>query len=181
MRVLPCKISVFVTALLGMGSLAGGSPVVTMSTTPNIGGSGYEAIDFYYASSAGAEFTNYRLNLETTGGYIYDPLRSELQNTGGNSIDTYMNTVGSYLGISDAIHIQNTYKPTAPAANSSPISRIDWSVFDTLSGDSNAIDGYARPVSHGSSARQPRCPVERLVRGVRHARRRNGCHMAIHK
>lgn len=137
-------ISFFAAAVTITASLAVGSPVVTISTTANIASSGYDAIDFYYASTDGADFTNYRLNLETTGGgFIYDPLQNELQNMGSSSIDTYMNTVGSYLGISNATHIQNTYKPSGPGADGSSISRIDWSVFDTLSEDSNAIDGFS--------------------------------------
>jgi hypothetical protein len=130
----------FAAVALIMASLAGGSPVVTMSTTLDIGGSGYNAIDFFYASTPGADFTNYRLNIETTNGaYIYDPAPRQRQDAGSGSIDTFMNTVGSYLGIGDAVQIQNTYKPSGESG--SPISRIDWSVFDTLAGDTNSMAG----------------------------------------
>src|SRR3954451_24171925 len=94
----------FVAAVC-LASFANAGPVVTSTTSLNIGGSGFDAIDFYYASSAGAEFTNYRLNFETTNGSIFDPIPRERQTTDGNSIDTFMNTVGSSLGLSDATHI----------------------------------------------------------------------------
>src|SRR5215204_880281 len=102
--------SLLSVALLAMASFATASPLVTMSMTPDIGGSGFQAIDFYYASSAAAEFTNYRLNFETTNGaYIYDPSPTQRQASGSAPVDTYMNTVGSSLGLSDASHIQSTY------------------------------------------------------------------------
>jgi hypothetical protein len=114
-----------------------------MTTTLNVGGSEFDAIDFFYESTPGADFTNYRLNFETTNGsMIYDPLPGQWQDAGSDAIDTFMNTVGSFLGIGDASQIYNTYRPTGLSLDPSPIARLDWSVFDTLSGDTNTMAGH---------------------------------------
>jgi hypothetical protein len=139
------RIGLLAVAALGIGPLAGAAPVVTLSTTLNIGGSGFDAVDFYYASSLDAEFTNYRLNFETTNGsLIYDPLPFQRQDEGGDAIDTFMNTIGSLLGVGNASHI---YKPGV-GVGADRLAQIDWSVFDTLGGDTNTMAGFAPAPYH---------------------------------
>jgi hypothetical protein len=126
--------------------MAHAAPLVTSTTISNVGGTGYDAIDFFYLSSPDAEFTNYHLDFGTSNGaLIYDPNPGARQAVGGDVIDTFMNTVGSYLGESDAIHLQSVYKaggaPSAPAS----ADRIDWDVFDLLAGDTNSLNGNSAP------------------------------------
>jgi hypothetical protein len=121
--------------------------VVTFSTTTNIGDSGFNAIDFFYEASPGAEFTCYQLSFGTSNGArIYDPLPRNKQDVGGDAIDTFVNTVGSLVGDSDASILANPafYNPSGTAAPAL-VDELDWLVFDLLQGDTNTYNGNSGP------------------------------------
>lgn len=134
------------TTILAIGAPTIAAPVVTLSTTANISGSGYDAIDFFYEVSPGAEFTCYQLNFGTSNGaLIYDPLPTTSQDVGGDAIDTFMNTVGSLFGDSDASHIHTTYNPRTSGAAPTSIAELEWVAFDTFPGDTNSYNGNSGP------------------------------------
>jgi hypothetical protein len=123
----------------------GARPVVTTSTVLDVGGSGLNAIDFYYSSSPGAEFTNYRLDFQTLDDAgIHDPVPGQQQDAGGDAVDTFMNTIGSLMDLGNATHLYGEYNPNS-ASGAGPISHIDWDVFDTLPGDTNTMAGGEAP------------------------------------
>lgn len=99
------------------------------------------SLDFYYTASAGAEFTNYRLSIQTPDGpHILDPIKSATFDQDSDADDTFMNTVYSLYGLGPASYNFSTYKPIGIGAGSPPISVLDWSVSDTGTGDTNSFD-----------------------------------------
>lgn len=129
-------------AALCFAAASQAAPLVT-ATVKNIGG--YDVLDFYYTASPGAEFTNYRLFVQMSGGQntIQDPVKSATFDQDGDALDTWMNTVYSLYGFGPASYNFNTYKPTGLGSNTPPINTIDWSVFDTGAGDTNSFDAGA--------------------------------------
>lgn len=132
-------------AVLGFAVASQAAPIVTAVDHSDGSYGGNNGIDFYYTGSAGAEFTNYRLSLETTGGSLtlLDPTKANTSDQDSDAIDTFMNTVYSLYGFGPASYNFNTYKPTGPGSNSPPVAKIDWSVFDTGTGDTNSFDAGA--------------------------------------
>jgi hypothetical protein len=133
-------------ALVGFLVLAAGSasaaPIVTMVPTDLAGG--VTALDFFYTSTAGAEFTNYRLRVENTNGLLLsDPIQAAKEDQQSDAIDTFMNTVGSLFGAGAASYNHNVYNPGGFTPSPQPTALIDWDVFDTLTGDGNAIGSGA--------------------------------------
>ena len=140
---------------------ASAAPIVTATTTYGIvrsqaqGAGTYQAIDFYYTASPGAEFTNYRLTIQAVGGFLYDPARLQDDrqqddvsetNTAG-SVDTYANTVMSAAAKNDGGYTSTifangaSYSPTGSGA-AAAFTFLDWSVFDTASGDDNDLNDF---------------------------------------
>ena len=147
--------------LLGAAAAATAAPIVTMTQTNGVvrslaqGAGTYNVLDFYLTNSQGAEFTNYRLITTAVTGSLADPARLQDDrqqdnvteaNTAG-SVDTYANTVMSAAakddgGYTATINVNGaSYSPTgsgaAPAFNF-----LDWSVFDTATGDDNDLNDY---------------------------------------
>jgi hypothetical protein len=134
------------TAILAFCRPACGDPVVTYLTTTNIGGSGFDAVDFFYEATAGAEFTCYQLTFGTSnGGMIYDPLPGARGDSDSDAVDTFMNTVASLYGEGDASYLYGTYKPGGPNAAPAFVDSLDWVVFDLFQGDTNTYNGNSAP------------------------------------
>jgi len=139
------KTTLALLAALGVASVANATPIlVTMTTTPNIGGTGNYALDFFYSATQNAsaatssEFTNYNLDVQSvTGNDLLDPVKATTQSLGGADVDTWMNTVYSLLGFGNASYQFNNYKPVGIGSNNPPTNRINWDVFDTGTGDTN--------------------------------------------
>jgi PEP-CTERM motif len=124
--------------LLVAAASVNAAPIVTMQQ--NTLGTG-KALDFYYSSTPGAEFLNYRLNVVNDNGpLLLDPTKAATTDQDGDAVDTWMNTVYSLFGFGPASQTFNAYKPTGIGADNPPVARIDWSVFDTGAGDTNHID-----------------------------------------
>lgn len=119
--------------------VADADPIVSMTRTANIGGTGDTAYDFFYTPTPEAEFTNYRLTVSVdSGGGILDPIRGSngQQDESSDAIDTFANTVGSFFGIGNASYNFNAYDPSGFSPDPVPTDFLDWSVFDTLDDDS---------------------------------------------
>lgn len=118
------------------------APIVTAVEYTDGRYGGNNGFDFYYTTSPGAEFTNYRLTVTAVEGknIILDPVKSVTYDQDGDAIDTWMNTVYSLYGFGPASYNFNTYKPTGIGSNNPPVAKIDWSVFDTGTGDTNSFD-----------------------------------------
>jgi hypothetical protein len=134
------------TAILAFCRPACGDPVVTYLTTTNIGGSGFDAVDFFYEATPGAEFTCYQLTFGTSNGtMIYDPLPGARGDPDSDAVDTFMNTVASLYGEGDASYLYGTYKPGGPNAAPAFVDSLDWVVFDLFPGDTNTFNGNSAP------------------------------------
>lgn len=128
-------------ALLVAAVSANAAPIVTMTRTANIGGGAFDSLDFFFTSTPGAEFLNYRLDVQSTNGNnLQDPSKTGTSDEGGDAVDTWMNTVYSLNGFGNASYNFNQYKPVGLGSGTPPVARIDWSVFDSGSGDGNTID-----------------------------------------
>jgi len=108
----------------------------------------YDVLDFFYTPTAGGEFTNYRLNVTTTSGSVQDPakaqrdrqLNSTAETASTGNIDTYMNTVWSMASKeSDGNVASYNFNVYNPSTQSPPQPIIDWSVFDTATGDGPSV------------------------------------------
>jgi hypothetical protein len=98
-------------------------------------------LDFYFTATPGAEFLNYRLRVDASNGAkILDPVKSATFDQDGDAVDTWMNTVYSLFGLGPPAQFFNSYRPTGIVTDSPPTQRIDWSVFDTGTGDTNSFD-----------------------------------------
>ena len=127
--------------VLAAASSAVAAPIVTMEQ--NVVGT-FNALDFFYSSTPGGEFLNYRLDVQNANGpLLADPMQAARSDEGSDAVDTFMNTVGSFLGAGTASYQHNTYTPTGFTPDPQPTQRIDWSVFDTLEGDTNSVGGGA--------------------------------------
>jgi hypothetical protein len=130
---------------------------VTLAETNNVvrtqtqGAGTYKVIDIYMTMTPGAEYTNHRIAATATTGSLFDPARlqdsrqqdSTNESSTGGSVDTYVNTVitaagGEYLGLSPNILSAGGYFPTGSGA-APAFTFLDWSVFDTQSGDDNDL------------------------------------------
>lgn len=123
------------------GTQASADQIVTITETPNVADTGNVAYDFFYTPSPGGEFTNYRLTVTTQTKAIVDPDQSATSDQDSDAIDTFANTVGSLFGAGDASYVFNAYNPTGFTPDDAPTDRLDWSVFDTLDGDSADLGG----------------------------------------
>ena len=115
---------------------ANAAPIVTMSAS-EIGG--YKALDFFYTASDGAEFTNYHIDVQTDNGLkIQDPDKNATADAGGDAVDTFANTVYSFLDFGPASYVFDAYKPSGviPPQNP-PVNHLSWEVYDTNTGDTN--------------------------------------------
>ena len=120
------------------GTISPSGPNVTMTETSQ---GGFKILDFFYSSSTGAEFTNYKLNVQSsTGADLQDPIRAARSDQDGDTLDTWMNTVDSLFGINTASYIFNAYNPASLGSGAPPVQQISWSVFDTAAGDTNTFD-----------------------------------------
>jgi hypothetical protein len=136
------KATFAMAALLGFAAAAQAAPIVTM-TSSLLTVPGSATLDFFFSSSAGAEFTNYNLDvLTSTGNGIQDPTRSATTwyDQGGDAPDTWANTPSSLLFGSAPSSVFQTYKPTAPGQSAIPTNHLQWEIFDTEVGDGNDID-----------------------------------------
>jgi hypothetical protein len=125
------------------------APMVAMSVVDNVGGTGNKALDFFYASTPGAEFLNYRLHVNNTDGTkLLDPNRLAWDDFVGDAVDTWMNTVYSLNEFGRASFVFNSYRPTRIGGDLPARAEIDWSVFDTGEGDTNNIEGHPQPPYH---------------------------------
>jgi len=143
-----------VTAVLAVAASSQAALLVTTSEsdvvrTQTTGAGTYHAVDFNFTMSDNADFLNYRLVMTSNGGaFIQDPAKAQRDRQSGSTsngntagdVDTFMNTVASYAGKdtdgNTASFVFNSYSPTA---NNPPVALIDWSVFDTFTGDKNSI------------------------------------------
>lgn len=108
----------------------------------------YHAVDFNFTMSDGGQFLNYRLILTPGVGTVQDPAKAQRDRQADSAaatassgvVDTYMNTVASYAGKESdgnvASYVFNSYNPSV---DNPPQPKIDWSVFDTFTGDGNTI------------------------------------------
>jgi hypothetical protein len=144
-----------VTAVLAVAASSQAALLVTKSESDQIrtqttGAGTYNAVDFSFTMSDNADFLNYRLIMTADNGAlaIQDPAKAQRDrqsdsinqgNTAG-SVDTYMNTVASFAGKDSdgntASFVFNTYNP---GSANPPLNMIDWSVFDTATGDDNSV------------------------------------------
>jgi hypothetical protein len=143
-----------------IASAAFSAPIVTVTQTTVTrpqNGVTYNALDFFYSSTPGFEFTNYRLIVSCGGGVncLHDPARlqddrqynstNEANNSG--DVDTFANTVMSSAAKEDGgyfatiIPNSDSYNPTGSGA-AAPFSLLDWSVFDTVTGDDNNLNDH---------------------------------------
>jgi hypothetical protein len=113
---------------------------------------GMLSLDFFFSASAGAEFQNYRLDVQNrNGALLQDPVKANTFDPGGDATDTWMNTVGSLLGfnsLTSANYSFSVYRPVGIGSDSPPVSAIDWGVFDVFTGDTNHIDGVGNAPWH---------------------------------
>jgi hypothetical protein len=158
-RLLPAAIlMLFVVAPFGTAA-----PIVTMTETVLVrtqsqGAGTYRALDFFYSSSAGAEFLNYTLDVAVSSGFLYDPARLQDDrqtspmapgqdgNTAG-AVDTWANTVMSAAGKIDGGYNATVsanpafYQPTGSGA-APGFTRLQWDVFDTEQFDDNDLTDH---------------------------------------
>jgi hypothetical protein len=112
-------------------------------------------LDFYLTNSAGAEFTNYRLQVAAALGSLYDPARLQddrqqnnaVEANNAGSVDTWANTVMSAAakddgGFNASITPNGTSYVPAGASPAPPYQFLDWSVFDTKTNDDNDLNDY---------------------------------------
>jgi len=128
-------------AVVAVGaSIAQAAPIVTMTEGTL---SGNKVLDFYYSASAGAEFTNYNLQVTSSNGAnILDPVRTSAGwwDQGGDANDTWANTPFSLLFGSAPSSVFQVYKPTAPSQSPIPTAALKWEIFDNEVGDTNNVD-----------------------------------------
>jgi hypothetical protein len=142
--------------------------LVTMTWTPGVarpqtqGQGTYDVFDFFYSAGDGSlnssvEFINYRVIATTVSGSFADPARLQDDrqvnpqsgasngNTRGH-VDTWMNTVWSAAAKDDLGHFANivfnagSYVPSGSGVAPTPITRIDWIVFDVINEDDNNLN-----------------------------------------
>ncbi len=136
-------------SLVSLVSVASAQIQVEMTTTLDIGGTGNTAYDFFYTASDGAEFTTYELIVQISNASglvgILDPIRGTdgQQDVGSDAIDTFANTVGSFLGAGNASYNFTEYNPGGFSPDPVPAPSLTWAVFDTLTGDGNSVGGGA--------------------------------------
>jgi hypothetical protein len=140
------KMTLAAAAVLAVGvSVAQAAPIVTMQTS-SLGGN--TSLDFYYSASAGAEFTNYNLKVDTANGAkILDLIRTSAGwwDEGGDAVDTWANTPFSLLyGVAPSSVFQ-AYKPNAPSQSPTPTASMQWEIFSTDPGQGNTIDTFTAP------------------------------------
>ncbi|MDY7011787.1 MAG: hypothetical protein SVV80_13700, partial [Planctomycetota bacterium] len=114
--------------------------VVDMVKTAGAGPGGEDVYDFFLNyGAADGEFTNARLvvDMETAG--IRDPDQGNTTGgMGGLPMDTWVSTVFDHAGGSGSSIIFNDYDPVfPPRVDTPPVALLDWSFFDTYSGDTS--------------------------------------------
>ena len=136
------------------------------------------ALDYYYTASPGAEFTNYRLSVQSVNGAkILDPIKSATMDEDSDAADTFMNTVYSLFGFGPAgqTFLRCLQAGWHRAKDSPPVSYIDWTVFDTGTGDTNSFDAgppygvVSASVAFSEGGRRPRYCMDLDVHRVRFA------------
>jgi len=153
-------------AVLATAAASYAAPIVTMTQTNGVvrsqvqGGGTYNVLDFFYTNSQNAEFTNYRITATAAIGSMFDPAKlqddrqqnsADVSNTAG-PVDTYANTVMSAAAKEDGGYLATinvntgSYSPTGSGA-SAGFPFLDWSVFDTVTGDDNDLNDF--PASGG--------------------------------
>jgi hypothetical protein len=142
------------------------APVITMSSTLNVvrganpqQGTAFDVYDFFYSSTAGAQFTNYDITATALTGTLADPVRQQddrqmdpeaLPATALNAgnVDLWVNTVMSSVGKTDgglnATISQNPafYQSTGLGA-APPFTQLQWAVLDVELEDDNDLSDHS--------------------------------------
>jgi len=145
------KITTVATALVLAVMLAGTAEAglvqqVDLVVTAGIGPGGGHAYDFMYTNSDGNEFIMYSVVADFTAAVINDPIRGangqQDDVTAGTplvAVDTFFNTAYSATGFGNASHTFDDYNPAGGTPDIQPTDSLDWTVFDTASGDDVAF------------------------------------------
>lgn len=141
------RITFAVLAVLVVAASASAGPIVTM-TQNSLGG--FNALDFYYSAGQGAEFTTYELQVHSDAANIQDPVKTAAGtfDADGDAVDTWANTVSSLLGGGGPSFVFTQYKPYGIGASAAPTKDLNWTVFDTETGDGNDIPGVGQAPWH---------------------------------
>lgn len=130
------------------GSAFAGTITFTQTFNPDLSG----MVDVFVTPTAGSEFTNIDVRALASTGTLLDPVRNQAANAGnfddvtnGPRVDTWINTPFSSLGAGPPSYIFTVYHPGAPPfimPTPGPIVALDWSVFDTNTGDVAELGPY---------------------------------------
>lgn len=136
------KILVALALVAGMAGVSQAA-LVTMTSNPGSGPGGTDVYDFVLTMiPADGLFTNANIVVSMDGLVIQDPDQWTL--TGGKDgipIDTWVCTPGNYKQNRPMTVVTNTYDPFA---DTPPVSDLDWSFFDTFTGDDSV---YVNPTT----------------------------------
>jgi hypothetical protein len=136
-------------------SASASAGTVSFSQVLNSDLSGY--VDVHVNPSPNSEFTNFDLIATPSVGQILDPVRNQAGNAGnydvvgdGARLDTWANTPFSALGAGTPSYVFTSYNPGSPPftppqelpSAGGAVASLNWSVFDTATGDSADFGPY---------------------------------------
>jgi len=120
-------------------SIASAAPIITTSDDTVAG-----ILDVFYTPVDNvAEFTQIQVALQCdTGLCILDPNKAQTSAPGFpiTEVDTLLNTVGSLFSAGPASHVFLDYNPIGFGSDDPPRNSLDWTAFDTLTGDNASLN-----------------------------------------
>jgi len=127
------------TAVLLVGALASmASAEIVVTVDWNLGGgpSGEDVYDFVLSwGPEDGEFTNARLIVDMEQATIQDPIPMATEGGPSLPMDTWCSTVYDVNYDTGTSFIYNEYRPLPPDMETPPVALLDWSFYDTLTGD----------------------------------------------